>query len=66
MIDDLIVAAAASLFGAWFILILTKRLDNVDVHTVGEKFLYFIAAGWLVLFSVFLLCVLSSLLEALP
>jgi hypothetical protein len=66
MIDDLIVAAAASLFGAWCILILTKRLDSADAHTAGEKFLYFVAAGWLVLFSVFLLGVLSSVLEAMP
>lgn len=60
-----IVAIAACLIGAGMVIILTKNLDSISGDSLKVRVLYLIAAGWLVLFSVFLMCVLASALEAL-
>jgi hypothetical protein len=66
MYGELIAAIVGCLVGAGMITTLTQTLGNLPADTIKQRLLYLLAAGWLVLLSVFLLSVLASALEALP
>ncbi len=58
-----VAAIAACLIGAGMILILTKSLDSSYENNPKNRILYLLAAGWLILFSVFLTSLLAAALE---
>ena len=66
MYGELITAIGCGLVGAGVITALTQTLESLPVDTTRQRLLYLLAAGWLVLLSVFLLSALASALEALP
>lgn len=59
-----IAASATCLIGAGLIVIFVRSLDSVSKDDLKDRILYLLAAGWLILFYVFLTSVLAVALEA--
>ena len=64
MFGELIVAIGACIVGAGMITALTQILEGMAVVTTKDRLLHLLAAGWLVLFALFLSSLLASALEA--
>jgi hypothetical protein len=64
MFGELILAIGVCLIGAGMITGMTQILQDMAVVTTRDRLLHLLAAGWLVLFAVFLSSLLASALEA--
>jgi hypothetical protein len=63
---EMLTAIVCCLVGAGAILGLTRVLGDTPVDTPLQRTLHLLAAGWLVMFAVWLMCLLQSAIENLP